>query len=174
MLTRAHTRDAPWSRSEESRRLPLACIAGPFIVASLFWSGWTAKEGIHWIVPVLSGGAFGVGYLLIFMALLNYLVDAYEIFAASAMAAASTSRSVLGAVLPFATRPMYRRLGVPWACSLLGFLSLAMCVIPFVFIRYGNKIRASSKFCQYLLQKKREEAEKKQREALETSPERQV
>ncbi|EON62231.1 hypothetical protein W97_01452 [Coniosporium apollinis CBS 100218] len=174
ILTRAHNRDAPWSRSEESRRLPLACLAGPFIVVSLFWAGWTAKEGIHWIVPVLSGITFGVGFLLIFMALLNYIVDAYEIFAASAMAAASTSRSVFGAVLPFAARPMYRSLGVPWACSLLGFLSLAMCVIPFVFIKYGDKIRANSKFCQYLLQKKREEEEKRQREASEGSPERQV
>jgi len=76
ILQRAYARDAPWSRREESRRLPLACAAGPFLVISCFWVGWTARSDVHWIVPVLSGVPFGIGYLLLFMALLNYLVDA--------------------------------------------------------------------------------------------------
>ena len=76
------------------------------------------------------------------------------------MAAASASRSVFGAVLPFATGPMYESLGVPWACSLLGFLSVLMSVIPFVFLWKGDQIRARSKFCQYLEQRDREEKEK--------------
>ncbi|KAF2466389.1 MFS general substrate transporter [Lindgomyces ingoldianus] len=171
ILFRAQTLSRPWSQSEEMRRLPLACIAGPFFVLSLFWAGWTAKQEIHWIVPVLAGIPFGIGYLCLFMALLNYLVDAYEIFAASAMAAASFSRSSFGAVLPFAAKPMYRTLGVPWACSLLGFFSLAMCAIPFVFIRFGTSLRKKSKFCQYLAQKKREEVEAREREADGRDPE---
>lgn len=98
------------------------------------------------------------------MALLNYLVDAYEVFAASAMAAASLSRSSFGAVLPFAAKPMYRALGIPWASSLLGFCSVALCVVPFVFLKFGGRMRGKSRFCQYLAQKKREEAEERQRE----------
>ncbi|KAF2743980.1 MFS general substrate transporter [Sporormia fimetaria CBS 119925] len=159
ILLRAQKAKRPWSRSEEMRRLPLACIAGPFFVLSLFWAGWSARIDVHWIVPTLSGIAFGIGYLCLFMALLNYLVDAYEIFAASAMAAASFSRSAFGAALPFAARPMYERLGVPWACSLLGFLSVGLCAIPFVFLKFGPRIRERSPFCQYLAQKKKEESE---------------
>ncbi|KAF2396390.1 MFS general substrate transporter [Trichodelitschia bisporula] len=159
IMARARARNARWARSEEMNRLPLACFAGPFLIASCFWMGWSARADVHWIVPVLGGVPFGIGYLLIFMALLNYLVDAYKIFAASAMAAASMVRSAAGAVLPFAARPMYTRLGVPWACSLLGFLSVAMAVIPFVFIWKGTKLRQRSKFCQYLLQREREEEE---------------
>jgi hypothetical protein len=140
-------------------RLPLACIAGPFFVISSFWLGWTAREDIHWMVPTCAGVLFGMGYLCLFMALLNYLVDAYEVFAASAMAAASLSRSSFGAVLPFATRPLYNALGVAWATSLLGFLAVALCVVPFAFLKWGGQMRARSKFCQYLRQKKREEAE---------------
>lgn len=49
---------------------------------------------------------------------------------------------------------MYNRLGVSWATSLLGFLSLVMTVIPFVFIRYGDYIRAHSKFSLYLQEQK--------------------
>lgn len=164
-LARARARDAPWTRSEEVRRLPLACIAGPFIVISMFWAGWTARPDVHWAVPVFAGVPYGVGYLLCFMAILNYLVDAYEIFAASAMAAAGTSRSTFGAVLPFATRPMYEALGVDWACSLLGFIMLLLCAIPFVFWRYGDKIRANSAFCSELKERSKTlEEEEEQRE----------
>ncbi len=116
------------------------------------------------MVPTSAGVLFGMGYLCLFMALLNYLVDAYEVFAASAMAAASLSRSSFGAVLPFATRPMYRALGVAWATSLLGFLAVALCVVPFVFLRWGGRMRERSRFCQYLKQKKREEMEERERE----------
>lgn len=60
---------------------------------------------------------------------------------------------------------VYDTLGVPWACSLLGFLSLLMAFIPFVFIWQGDNIRSRSRFCQYLLQKDVEDKEKKQRRA---------
>lgn len=79
VLRRAYARDTWWSRREEFRRLPLACAAGPFFILSCFWLAWTARKDIHWIVPVISGVPFGIGYLLLFMALLNYLVDAVSI-----------------------------------------------------------------------------------------------
>ncbi|KAF1950052.1 MFS general substrate transporter [Byssothecium circinans] len=164
ILHRARHLNKPWSHNEEMRRLPLACLAGPFFVLSSFWLGWTASPPIPWIIPCLAGILFGMGYLCLFMALLNYLVDAYEIFAASAMAAASLSRSSFGAVLPFAAGPMYRALGVAWATSLLGFFSLGLCVVPFVFLRFGGVIRGKSGFCQYLVRKKREEERARERE----------
>ena len=37
------------------------------MVIGLFWLGWSAKPDVHWIVPMLSGLAFGSGFLLIFM-----------------------------------------------------------------------------------------------------------
>ena len=154
ILQRAEHRGAVWTRRGEARRLPPAFIAGPCIVVALFWCGWTARRDVHWMVPILAGIPFGAGYLLIFMALLNYMIDAYEKFAASASAAASMSRSLFGAVLPFGAVPMYARLGVPWACSLLGFISVAMCLIPFAFWRWGETIRQSSKFCQQLKREK--------------------
>ena len=56
--------------SEEMRRLPFACLAGPFFMLSLFWVGWTARSSVLWIVPTLAGIPFGIGYLCLFMALL--------------------------------------------------------------------------------------------------------
>lgn len=149
-LYRAKSRNAEWAFIEEYQRLPLACLGGPLYVLALFWLGWSASAEIHWIIPMLAGIPFGMGFFLIFVALINYLIDAYHKYAASAMAAASTCRSVFGAVLPLAASPMFSSLGVDWGCSLLGFLSLLMSFIPFVFIRYGDYIRGRSRFRQEL------------------------
>ncbi|CAG8973316.1 hypothetical protein HYALB_00000078 [Hymenoscyphus albidus] len=157
-LRKAQALKKPWTQKEESRRLPLACVGGPLFVVGLFWLGWTAKPQIPYYVPMLAGIPSGMGFVLIFMALLNYLADAYEIYAASAMAAASCARSVAGALLPFAAEPMYRRLGVQWATSVLAFLSLAVCAIPWVFLWKGDTIREGSKFCRALKEKREREA----------------
>ncbi len=149
-----------WTSREEYRRLPVACLGGPCCVISLFWLAWTARQGINWAVPCMSGIFFGFGYLLTFAALSNYLVDAYEIFAASAMAASCFSRSIIGATLPLAARPLYRALGVAWATSLLGFLALSLVAIPFGLVYYGQSVRARSKFCQYLLSQKQSRQER--------------
>lgn len=158
-LRRAQALHKPWTQKEEFRRLPLACVGGPCFVIALFWLGWTARESVPYWVPMLAGIPSGIGFILIFGALLNYLADAYEIFAASAMAAASCCRSLAGALLPLAATPMYNKLGVAWASSLLGFLSLGMCAIPFVFLWKGDIIREKSTFCRYLKERKQKELE---------------
>jgi MFS family permease len=168
-LARKQAEGAAWAKQEEYRRLPLACLGGPMFVLAIFWLGWSARADVHWIVPVLSGIPFGCAYLLIFMALLNYLSDAYLTFAASAQGMASTCRSLGGATLPIAGRRMFTNLGIAWACSLLAFVALGVAVIPFVFIRYGEKIRANSKFCQELRRIQEEDREAEKREEARQS-----
>lgn len=41
---------------------------------------------------------------------------------------------------------MYEQLGTPWATSTLGFVTLAMGVLPPAFYQHGAKLRAVSKF----------------------------
>lgn len=72
-LARAQARNAKWSQKEEFRRLPLAFAGGPLYAISIIWLGWSSREGVFWLVPVLSGVAFGAGFILIYMAMLNYL-----------------------------------------------------------------------------------------------------
>ncbi|KAL3481397.1 MFS general substrate transporter [Aspergillus californicus] len=134
----------PWASIEEHRRLPLACIGAPSIVIALFWLAWTSYTHIHPAVPMMAGIFFGFGYLLVFVAMLNYLTDAYKERSASAQAAASSTRALMAVVLPFAADPMFQRLGVHWANSLLGFVALGLAGIPLVFIRYGRVIRERS------------------------------
>lgn len=80
-------------------------IANQLRTGGLFWFGWSGYNGqTHWAVPVLSGLFTGFGIFSIFLSLLNYLVDAYLMFAASAIAANTFMRSLFGGVFPlFAT-----------------------------------------------------------------------
>jgi hypothetical protein len=80
------------------------------------------------------------------MTISTYLVDAYTVHAASAMAANTVLRSLIGAVLPLAGRSMYQKLGLGWGNSLLAFIALAMCPLAFVIFVYGERIRTSKRF----------------------------
>jgi DHA1 family multidrug resistance protein-like MFS transporter len=48
-------------------RMPIA-IFGAFIVPiCLFWFGWTSRASVHWIVPIIGSGLFGIAALLLFV-----------------------------------------------------------------------------------------------------------
>jgi hypothetical protein len=80
------------------------------------------------------------------MPISSYLIDAFTIHAASAIAANTVLRSLLGALLPLAGPSMYEALGLGWGNSLLGFIALAMAPIPVLFWRYGEQLRLSKRF----------------------------
>ncbi|KAJ5581275.1 hypothetical protein N7450_007576 [Penicillium hetheringtonii] len=114
----------------------------------LFWYGWgsVGDGSIHWIVPTLGIGCTGVGIYSIYMAVVNYLTDAYEKYAASALSAASLGRNTFGAFLPLASFQLFDTLGFGWAGSLLGFVGVALSVVPVVLVLKGPDIRRRSPF----------------------------
>ncbi|KAI0014724.1 major facilitator superfamily protein [Xylariomycetidae sp. FL0641] len=162
-------RGKAWALQEEYRRLPLACLGGPLFALSEFWLGWAARRGVHWAAPALSGVPLGAGIDLTFLALNNYLTDAYGVYSASALASSVFTRNLLAALLlPLATYPLYRDLGgAARACTLLGGLCLALTPIPFAFIRWGPALRRRSAFCQRLARMKQEQEEEEGQEEAE-------
>ena len=114
--------------------------------AGLFMYGWTCRPEIHWIVPAIGICIVGVGIYSIYMGVVNYLTDAYEKYAASALSAASLGRNTFGAFLPFASYSLFQNLGFGWAGSLLGFVGLALSLVPVVLLMKGRQIRAKSPF----------------------------
>lgn len=84
------------------------------------------------IVPIIGSGFFSVGAFLLFNSVLNYLGDAYPEYAASVLAGNDFMRSSFGAGFPLFATAMYHKLGVDWASSLLGFLSILFIPIPFL------------------------------------------
>ncbi|KAK5940942.1 hypothetical protein PMZ80_006219 [Knufia obscura] len=127
-------------------RLPpgmVGCVALP---VGLFWFAWTNYPSIHWIVCIIGTAPFGFGMVLVFLSCMNYLIDAYTIYAASVLAANSVLRSIFGAVFPLFTSQMYGTLGIHWASSIPAFLALACMPFLFVFYKVGEKIRLKCKY----------------------------
>ncbi|EGC49113.1 caffeine resistance protein [Histoplasma capsulatum var. duboisii H88] len=127
-------------------RIPLMIPGGLCVPIGLFWYGWTAEKGVHYLAPIVGTGFVGGGMIIIFMTGSTYLVDAFTIHAASAMAATTLLRSLGGAVLPLCGLKMYSTLGLGWGNSLLGFIALALTPIPWVFYQYGERMRTSKRF----------------------------
>ncbi|BCS29783.1 MFS transporter [Aspergillus puulaauensis] len=127
-------------------RLP-PCIAGGVAFAGgLFWFGWTGfSPSIHWMAPTASGVFVGFGLTSIFMQGFNYILDSYLNFAASAFAANTMMRSLVGACFPLFTRQMFNNLGIQWAGTLLGCIAVLMIPIPALFLKYGPRLRKMSK-----------------------------
>ncbi|TFK84318.1 MFS general substrate transporter [Polyporus arcularius HHB13444] len=127
-------------------RLYLPMIGGITLPISLFWFAWTSDPPIPWIVPVLAGIPFGFACAIIMQGLTQYLMDAYGIYCASAIASTVVTRSVVAAVFPVISSPMYARLGDAWACSIFAFLAAACMPVPYVFYKYGPWVRGKSTF----------------------------
>ncbi|KAF2110798.1 major facilitator superfamily domain-containing protein [Lophiotrema nucula] len=117
------------------------------IPLGLFWFAWSAEKGLHWAVPVVAAVPFAWGNLCLFTSAALYMVDVYgPQNGASAMAANGIFRYTLGAIFPLFTVQMYETMGTGWATSVLGFVSITMLPIPFIFFRYGPRIRAKSRY----------------------------
>lgn len=155
-------------------RLPISMVGGVLFTGGLFWFGWSGYSGsTHWIVPVLSGLFTGFGIFSIFLSLLNYIVDAYLMFAASAIAANTFMRSLFGGIFPLFATYMFNGMGIQWAATLLGCVALVLVPMPIVFYVFGKRIRAKSKFApapDIALDKRRDEESKysQQEEAAES------
>lgn len=63
-------------------RLPLCMVGSIAVPIGLFWFAWTNSPSIPWIVSIMAGAPFGFGMVLIFLGIMNYLIDSYTIFAA--------------------------------------------------------------------------------------------
>lgn len=128
-------------------RLPSVIAGAVFFAAGIFWFGWSGyRAEVHWIVPTLSGLFTGFGIMSIFLQALNYLVDSYLMFAASAIAGNTFLRSLAGAGFPLFAQKMFDGMGIQWASTLLGCLAALMVPIPLIFWLYGHKIRARSAY----------------------------
>ena len=126
------------------QRLQIMCIGGFFLPVGLFIYGWSAYYQTHYMVPLLGTGLVGFGLLMTFMPANTYLIDVFTTHAASAMAANTVLRSLMAALVPLSSQKMYAALGLGWGNSLLAFVSLALVPIPFLFIKYGERIRSRS------------------------------
>ncbi|CCO32469.1 putative MFS-type transporter C409,08 [Rhizoctonia solani AG-1 IB] len=127
-------------------RLDMALLAGPLYAASFFWFGWTSYPSRSYFVPAFSGALSGFTIVLLFLSLFNYIIDAYLMYAASALAISTVVRSAFGAGFPLFATSMYEKLNPRIASTVLGAIAAAMIPIPFVLKKYGAQVRRKSKY----------------------------
>ena len=139
-------RNSPTGFAAPEARLPPCCVGGIAIPVGLFWFAWSNSPSVHWMASVAAGVPFGFGIVLMFLGIMNFLVDSYTIFAASVLAALAFMRALFAAIFPLFTTYMYQKLGIHWGSSIPAFLALACTPFPFILYKYGPAIRSR---CRY-------------------------
>lgn len=121
-------------------RLPLANIGSVFVPLTMFWFGWTVEK-TPWYVSIISTIFFGFGQVAIFNTVQNYYIDAFQAYAASAIAAGAVFRSIVGGIVPLFAPGLFERVGYGWGWSIFGFLTALLSPVPVLFYRYGEGLR---------------------------------
>ena len=127
------------------KRLLLAIIVAPALPIGLFWMAWTARPAISYWSSLGGAVLVGMAFLGLFVAPTLYLIDMFEAKAASALAIATVVRYVAAGAMVPASIPIYRALGIDWTLTMLGCISLVLTPLPFLFYRFGHRIRKRSR-----------------------------
>ncbi|ROW15985.1 hypothetical protein VPNG_02627 [Cytospora leucostoma] len=127
-------------------RLPCMMVGSVITTVGLFWYGWSIGR-THWIMPNLGALIYTAGTISCLQGMQTYIVDSYQTYAASALAAAAILRSLAGFGFPLFASYMYDDLGYGWGTSILAFFSIAIgWTAPFLFWFFGPKLRAASRY----------------------------
>ncbi|KAE8227074.1 hypothetical protein CF319_g424 [Tilletia indica] len=136
----------------------LWCLgASPLFAVSLFIFAWTCKpEYAPWIASMIASAAYGAASHVIFIAVSDYTIAAYSLFAASAVGGQSFAREFLSGSVTLFSGQMYQRMGFQWASTLLALIATLLALVPFVLYYYGPKIRERSSYHEEIVAFERE------------------
>jgi hypothetical protein len=145
----------------------LLIFAGPTILipSGMLIYGWSLQYKVHWIVPDIGAFIFGAGVMCVTFVINAYILDVYTLYAASALAAINSVRSIFGFGFPLFASDMYDRLGqgelsllfITKASLLTSFKGWGNSLLAFVVFllggpgtmllyHYGPRLRARSTF----------------------------
>lgn len=88
----------------------------------------------------------GYGIVCVFMTVYMYIIDLYEVYAASALTFVTFTRYVIAGGMTVVGVPFYKNLGPHWTITILGAISILMTPIPYVLYKWGHLVRARSKY----------------------------
>lgn len=117
--------------------------------ASLFLFGWAAST--HWIVPIIAQVLFVICCWNLFQVTFAYLALCFPDYVASVFAGNGLFRAGFACSFPLFGRAMYNNLAIKgypvgWGSTIVGFVALALSVVPFVLYKYGSVLRAKSRY----------------------------
>lgn len=80
-------------------RLTHAIIGAPALPISIFWMGWTSWPSVSLWSPLAASVVFGFAVMQLYISCYQYIIDSYEIFAASALVGMTLTRYCVVSVL---------------------------------------------------------------------------
>ena len=108
----------------------------------LFIFAWTAPKEFPWIAPIIGIVLCGIGFFTIFQGALNYLIDTFQKYAASAVAANTFLRSGFAGAFPLFIAQLLHSIGVGLGSQHFRLRCYRFDSIPYLFYIYGARIRA--------------------------------
>lgn len=112
------------------------------VVIGTLWYGWTLERRESWIIPIVGSGVAGLGITTVQLSVTTYMIDSFDTFSASALAAVTMARSIGGAILPLAGPPLFKALGQGWGNTILAGLAALCSVLPVLMYIYGSRWRS--------------------------------
>ncbi|WWC86541.1 uncharacterized protein L201_001418 [Kwoniella dendrophila CBS 6074] len=129
----------------ESRLYPMM-LGAIFLPISLFIIAFTgAYAHVHWMGMMVGGALFGFCMVSVYISANSYIVDSYADVAASAVAAKTLMRSLIGASVPLWITQLFHNLGFQYAGLFLALIACCIGFIPYIFFFKGENVRNRSK-----------------------------
>ncbi|KAJ7808595.1 major facilitator superfamily domain-containing protein [Mycena olivaceomarginata] len=130
-------------------RIPSMVPGTIALPVGLLMTGWAVQARVHWIVPDIGIALVGAGVILNFQSIQIYVVDAFALYAASALASVGCLRSLFGFAFPLFAEQMYRKLGYGKGDTILAVIAVVIgCPSPWLLWTYGRQLRMRSKFAK--------------------------
>ncbi|KII87948.1 hypothetical protein PLICRDRAFT_112075 [Plicaturopsis crispa FD-325 SS-3] len=130
-------------------RLPLMVPGTICLPIGLLICGWAVEAHVHWIVPDIGIVFIGVSNMLNVQCIQSYVIDAFTLHAASALAAVTFLRSLAGFGFPLFAPVMYANLGFGKGDTVLAVVAIVIgCPAPWLFWKYGERIRKRSAYAR--------------------------
>jgi DHA1 family multidrug resistance protein-like MFS transporter len=129
-------------------RLWPAILAAPLLPIALFWLGWTNYVSISIWSGLGACFIFGIVLTAMYVSSYEYILDSYGEHAPVALASITTARYLVAGGMVMAARPMYEGIGVHWTMTLLACIAAILAPAPFIFWKYGHKLRTRSKYAK--------------------------
>lgn len=95
-------------------RLPFLQLGMSIVPIGLIIYGWSAQKQLPWPIPLLGAAVFATGMLMAYVCIQTYIVDVFEHFAASALAATIVARAMFSCVFALIGVKLYKSLGYAW------------------------------------------------------------
>ncbi|CAK7269465.1 hypothetical protein SEPCBS57363_003616 [Sporothrix epigloea] len=127
-------------------KLPLSTACGLLVPLSITAYGWSAELVLPLPCLLLAEGMLGATMTLTFIPLAAYVVDAFGLYAASAMTCVMITRCLCGTFLPLTVAPLVAALGYGWGFTVLAGVCLIGTPVPFAVYIYGERWRQLSKY----------------------------